>query len=282
MLQAMLQEAQLLAATYAPTPHGVGATKEHTSQQPPMDPISTSPKAATATFTPAPASAPGVLLIGSDIPSISVQVLQAAATALASHDMVLGPAADGGYYLIGLSAAALWRSPLVRGGDIFQGVTWSTSQVLQQQVAAAEACGLTLAPLDTLPTLQDIDVMQDAVTWLQQQWLSTGPPLGLGQEQTTDLPQLHTGGHQASGANNKQHHVPDTICHADPRPARAQPPEQPGEVPVVHLTAQDEERPDPHKLERGHLAACMAGHSLQRVQEAAQRMLQAAGVHVPA
>jgi hypothetical protein len=108
MLHAMRQEADLLAAAFAATPHGVVATKEHNSQSTPTTITSLSTRhPATVDKRPAPATTPGVLLIGSDIPSISAQVLQAAATALAFYDLVLGPAADGGYYLIGLSAAAL-------------------------------------------------------------------------------------------------------------------------------------------------------------------------------
>jgi hypothetical protein len=162
--------------------------------------------------------------------------------------------------------------------------------VLQQQVAAAKTCGLTIAPLGTLPTLQDIDVVQDAITWLQQQGLSVGPPQpnSLGQRQSMEQTQQHTeaGPCQTPGASNQQHAAPDdNTPAANPRlvPAEQPQPQQGGgEEPADPLKAQHTQRPEAQQLEEGCAAGSTAGHSLQRVQEAAQRMLQAAGVRVPA
>lgn len=41
-----------------------------------------------------------------------------------------------------------------------QGIQWSTESVLENSVKQAQACGLRVAPIDTLPTLQDIDVIE--------------------------------------------------------------------------------------------------------------------------
>jgi hypothetical protein len=97
-----------------------------------------------------------VLVVGTDIPDMSPGVLQRAACALQRHDAVIGPAADGGYYLLGLR-----RVP----GGLFEGVAWSTGAVCQQQVDNARRLGLDVAPLNTLPVLRDIDTVQDLGSW---------------------------------------------------------------------------------------------------------------------
>src|SRR4029453_10402983 len=61
-----------------------------------------------------------VVLIGSDSPDLPREVLPQAFDALASHDVVLGPAADGGYYLLGIAR----RIPA-----IFEGIAWSSRDV---------------------------------------------------------------------------------------------------------------------------------------------------------
>lgn len=85
------------------------------------------------------------LLMGSDCPGLSVATLQHAVRALADHEVVLGPAADGGYYLIGL--ARLHR-------ELFDGLPWGTDQVLAQTLAVSRRLGLQTELLEVLP---DID-----------------------------------------------------------------------------------------------------------------------------
>ena len=91
-----------------------------------------------------------VITIGSDSPTLPPAYLKEAAEALTTHDLVLGPAEDGGYYLIGLKSAP---------AALFEGITWSTEKVLQQTLAAAARLGLRvhLLPewydIDDLPTL---------------------------------------------------------------------------------------------------------------------------------
>lgn len=89
-----------------------------------------------------------VVLVGSDIPTLlSVHVLEAFAQ-LENHDIVLGPAKDGGYYLVGMKEAY----------DIFSEMTWSTPQVLDETIAKIEEQGLTYA---LLHEMNDIDTIED-------------------------------------------------------------------------------------------------------------------------
>lgn len=95
------------------------------------------------------AGAPTVVVIGTDCPALTVAHLVAAQDALAQADVVLGPALDGGYYLIGL------RQPR---SDLFEGIAWSTAQVLQQTIDAAGRGGLSVHLLEKLA---DIDRPED-------------------------------------------------------------------------------------------------------------------------
>ncbi|MDG2615272.1 TIGR04283 family arsenosugar biosynthesis glycosyltransferase [Thermoleptolyngbya sichuanensis XZ-Cy5] len=99
------------------------------------------------------AGAERVVVIGADCPSVDSVILQQAFTALQSHDLVLGPATDGGYYLIGL------RQPLA---DLFSGIDWGTERVFAQTRAIAQALHLSVATLDPLT---DIDTAADLPVW---------------------------------------------------------------------------------------------------------------------
>lgn len=82
-----------------------------------------------------------LLLVGTDCPVLTPAHLQQAAQALATHDVVLIPAEDGGYVLIGMRRSV---------PPAFEGVAWSTPQVLAQtraQLRLAGASWLELAPL---------------------------------------------------------------------------------------------------------------------------------------
>ncbi len=89
------------------------------------------------------------VLIGTDLPDLRADHLARAFDALARHDLVLGPATDGGYYLIGL------RQPLP---SLFDGVAWSTAAVLDQTLDRAKEAGLTVALIDRL---RDVDRPED-------------------------------------------------------------------------------------------------------------------------
>jgi|694.fasta_scaffold52413_2 rSAM/selenodomain-associated transferase 1 len=89
------------------------------------------------------------VIIGSDTPDIDAQTIAAAFDALTTHDVVLGPAYDGGYYLIGM------HRPLP---SLFANIDWSTDQVLAQTMHAAMVSG---ASVHLLQVLRDIDTVDD-------------------------------------------------------------------------------------------------------------------------
>jgi uncharacterized protein len=92
-----------------------------------------------------------VVIIGTDCPGIDRTILDQAFTALTSHDLVLGPAADGGYYLIGLRRAI---------PELFQSIAWSTATVRTKTLEIATTLNLTYA---LLPELSDIDRPEDLI-----------------------------------------------------------------------------------------------------------------------
>lgn len=95
-----------------------------------------------------------VVLIGSDIPDISVDHLQQAFAALITGPVVLGPSEDGGYYLIGLvDAHAAHLLPL-----LFDEMRWSTADLFATTLARLDKAGYNAA---LLPTLRDIDLPSD-------------------------------------------------------------------------------------------------------------------------
>lgn len=135
------------------------------------------------------------IVVGTDIPDLSSEVLSAAVVALlgprpsaSAADVVLGPAADGGYYLIGFRTQAL-LSPAVQSCSVFEGVEWSCSSVLHRTVAACQRAGLQVAACDTLPVLQDIDTLTDAAAWLA----GGGQPGGSSSSRQQELQQAMRG-----------------------------------------------------------------------------------------
>jgi len=86
-----------------------------------------------------------VVFIGSDTPHLGPAVIEAAFDALAGHEIVLGPCRDGGYFLIGL----VRPTP-----ELFEGIPWSTPEVLEVTRARAKVLGLEL---HELPLGFDVD-----------------------------------------------------------------------------------------------------------------------------
>jgi len=91
-----------------------------------------------------------VVLIGTDCPGATAEILREAFDALATHDLVVGPAVDGGYYLIGMR----------RPADVFSGIEWSTSTVLAETLDRATDQGMTV---HRLATLRDMDRPEDLI-----------------------------------------------------------------------------------------------------------------------
>jgi hypothetical protein len=100
------------------------------------------------------ARAERVVLVGSDCPQVDAALLGRAFEKLLDHDVVLGPAADGGYYLIGLTRRTAGDGVTV----LFSGIDWGSPGVLDQTWRKASARGWTVAQLATLP---DIDLPED-------------------------------------------------------------------------------------------------------------------------
>jgi rSAM/selenodomain-associated transferase 2/rSAM/selenodomain-associated transferase 1 len=95
------------------------------------------------------AGARSVIIVGTDCPQLDETHLGAARLALQQTPVVIGPAEDGGYYLIGLSR------PMP---TLFIGMTWSTKHVLAESLQRARQQDVTPAILATLP---DVDVSED-------------------------------------------------------------------------------------------------------------------------
>ncbi len=93
------------------------------------------------------------VIIGTDCPDISPQLVLTAFDRLITHDLVLGPAADGGYYLIGL------RRP---DSDLFSDIDWGTGRVFFDTLVRAKQLSLSVFQLETL---RDVDRPEDIAVW---------------------------------------------------------------------------------------------------------------------
>lgn len=89
-----------------------------------------------------------VVLVGTDCLAVDDLRVREALSALGDVDAVVGPALDGGYYLLGLS----------RRLEVFEGVAWSTAEVAEQTRALLRACG---ARWCELPVERDVDTVED-------------------------------------------------------------------------------------------------------------------------
>ncbi len=96
------------------------------------------------------------IIIGTDIPGITSNLIKQASEALENHDVVLGPTMDGGYYLIGLRKE--WP-------ELFTEMPWSTSTVFAQTEKRIEALGGTVK---FLPELRDLDTKTDLDSFIQE------------------------------------------------------------------------------------------------------------------
>ena len=94
-----------------------------------------------------------VIIIGIDCPDIKSNLLTKAFNKLKNFDLVLGPADDGGYYLIGLSSGKY---------ELFIGINWGTATVLQETLEIAQRLDISYA---CLPVLSDVDRPEDLPIW---------------------------------------------------------------------------------------------------------------------
>jgi len=100
------------------------------------------------------------ILIGADCPTLSRAQIDEAHHRLDTHDVVIGPATDGGYYLIGISAP--WT--IERFHAIFDDVPWSTDQVFritQERIAAAGLSCHQLQEREDIDTLAELKRLRE-------------------------------------------------------------------------------------------------------------------------
>jgi len=97
-----------------------------------------------------------VVLIGSDCPAIDKNYIEAAFHRLKTHDIVFGPATDGGYVLIGANKL---------DKRIFSNIPWSTDQVLEQSLNQSTSAGYNAG---LLQALRDIDTPDDYLYYQAQ------------------------------------------------------------------------------------------------------------------
>jgi len=90
-----------------------------------------------------------IIAIGTDSPTLPIDMIIQAFDLLAKNDVVLGPACDGGYYLIGLAEREI---------DLFTAIPWSTPRVLEATIARVQEAGASLA---LLPPWYDVDTAED-------------------------------------------------------------------------------------------------------------------------
>lgn len=90
-----------------------------------------------------------IIIIGSDCPELTTDLMEKAFDKLFSSDVVIGPAKDGGYYLLGMKNLHK---------DLFKDVDWSTDKVLGQTLVTCKKLNLSTF---LLPELSDIDDEED-------------------------------------------------------------------------------------------------------------------------
>jgi rSAM/selenodomain-associated transferase 2/rSAM/selenodomain-associated transferase 1 len=108
------------------------------------------------------AGATKAVIIGTDIPDITNVIIQKAFDVLQQKNMALGPAKDGGYYLIGLQKNSLSKAI----PDLFSGINWGTGDVLEKTIEIAKHSGLSFTLLDVL---KDVDHPEDLMIWERSQ-----------------------------------------------------------------------------------------------------------------
>ena len=96
------------------------------------------------------------VIIGTDCPELTADLLIEAFRKLDQSDLVIGPAADGGYYLLGMKSTHSF---------LFQGVEWSSSQVFSRTLEIANHYNLSFS---MLPVLPDIDEEEDWKRFITQ------------------------------------------------------------------------------------------------------------------
>ena len=136
-----------------------------------------------------------VVIVGTDCPSLDEPVLTQAFDALEKNDVVYGPAADGGYVLIGLSKPC---------PQLFTGIAWGESRVLEQSLTAARESFLRVAMLEVR---EDVDTPADLA--------AAESELSAGQSISVIIPTLNEEAHLPFLLEHLKRHNPHEIIIAD-------------------------------------------------------------------
>jgi uncharacterized protein len=99
-----------------------------------------------------------VMIVGTDCPELTTDFMAQGFASLRNQVVTIGPAIDGGYYLIGLQRLV---------PELFQKINWSTAMVFAETLAIADKLQL---PTYLLPSLHDIDLPDD-LQYLDPEWL---------------------------------------------------------------------------------------------------------------
>jgi rSAM/selenodomain-associated transferase 1 len=91
------------------------------------------------------------VIAGVDIPDLDEGVVRDAFAKLEDAEIVIGPASDGGYYLIGMKSLHY---------EIFRGISWSTDRVFHETIRIIDTLGLSYS---TVRTLSDVDRIEDII-----------------------------------------------------------------------------------------------------------------------
>ncbi len=94
-----------------------------------------------------------ILIIGSDCPELTISHLESAFELLKTNDLVIGPARDGGYYLLGMNK----KQP-----SLFSTIEWSTTSVFRETFEIARKLNLSIS---LMPILNDIDTEDDLMEY---------------------------------------------------------------------------------------------------------------------
>lgn len=94
------------------------------------------------------------IIVGTDVPDVSGDLIRNAIDSLETVDLVIGPARDGGYYLLGMRT----HRP-----EVFQEIVWSSGTVLMDTLGTARRLGMSSI---LLPELIDLDTEGDLQAWL--------------------------------------------------------------------------------------------------------------------
>lgn len=139
------------------------------------------------------------IIIGTDCPGLTPQILATAFETLAQHPVVFGPATDGGYYLVGL----VREIP-----ELFRGIPWGSNRVLAESVQILKANGVTPG---LLAQLDDIDRPEDLEVWRR---LNEAESLGA-RQLSVIIPALNEQDHIIDILESVQRGLPLEIVVAD-------------------------------------------------------------------